>query len=377
MNTLAHEGLATAHWRFGVWTARAWRRMGWRHILLAAVLFLVMEVFGVLGGVFFLPFDPGRSPAEIVLLGLLNGKWATNVLLIYCVLVADEAFSDGVPPLRAYGLAVIAMSTLGPVVRWHLAGLLGWQRMGAPSMLFGALALLFQGGLAVSIYAYWRVTKRAMRRAQAAETERVCNEQRVQAARLLALQSRVEPQMLFDALGRIGVLHVREPQAADALLVDLIALLRAMLPGVRADNSTVEREFALVDAWLRVARDAAHSAARVQMRIAPGAQSIGMAPMLVLPLLRTVLALPNAAQCEWTLTAEAAGGRLIVTLLANSDACAEAADLLANTDLSSLHDRLAQLFGRFARLTVSDRPPALALDLPRLQEDSDDDGPDR
>jgi LytS/YehU family sensor histidine kinase len=243
-------------------------------------------------------------------------------------------------------------------------------------MLFGAAGRIFQGSLAMSIYAYWRVTQRAMRQAQKAETERVRNEQRVQTAKLLALQSRVEPQMLFDALGRIGALHVREPQAADALLADLIALLRAMLPGARADNSTVEREFALVDAWLRVARDAAHGAARVQLRIAPGAQSIGMAPMLVLPLLRTVLALPNAAQCEWTLTAEAAGGRLIVTL-ANSDAGAEAADLLANTDLSSLHDRLTQLFGRFARLTVSGRPPALALDLPRLQEDPDDDGPDR
>jgi hypothetical protein len=356
---------------------RAWRRMGSRHVLLAAALFLLIEVFGVLGGIFFLPFDPGVSPAESILSGLLSGRWITNVLLIYCVLVADEAFNDGVPPLRAYGLAVIAMSSLGPVVRWHLAGLVGWPRSGAPQMLFAALHTLFQGSLVVATYAYWRVTQRAMRRAHAVETERVRNEQRVQAARLLALQSRVEPQMLFDALGRIGALHVREPQAADALLAELIALLRAMLPGARADNSTVEREFALVDAWLRVTRDAAHGAARVRLRIAPGAQSIGMAPMLVLPLLRTVLAVPDAAQCEWTLGAEAAGDRLVVTLLANAEAGAETADLLARANLSSLHDRLADLFGRFARLTVSDRPPALTLDLPRLPEDPDDDGPDR
>ena len=46
--------------------------------------------------------------------------------------------------------------------------------------------------------------------------------------------------MLFDALARVGELHVREPLAADALLADLIALLRAMLPGAKADNSTVE-----------------------------------------------------------------------------------------------------------------------------------------
>jgi LytS/YehU family sensor histidine kinase len=311
---------------------------------------------------------------------LLEGSWLVpNLLIIYCVLVADEAFSDGVPPLRAYGLALIAMSTFVPVVRWNLAGLLGWSRWkgGPPSMLFAALSILFQGSLALSIYAYWRVTQRAMRQAQAAEAERARNEQRVQAAKLLALQSRVEPQMLFDALGRIGALHVREPHAADALLADLIALLRAMLPGARADNSTVEREFALVDAWLRVTRNGAHGAARVQLRIAPGAQSIGMAPMLVLPLLRAVLALPDAARCEWTLSAEVAGDRLIVTLLASGDAGAETADLLARTNLSSLHDRLTNLFGRFARLTASAMPPTLTLDLPRLPEDPDDDGADR
>jgi hypothetical protein len=150
-----------------------------------------------------------------------------------------------------------------------------------------------------------------------------------------------------------------------------------MLPGARADNSTVEREFALVDAWLRVTRNAAHGAARIQLRIAPGAQSIGIAPMLVLPLLRAVLALPDAAQREWTLSAEVAGDRLIVTLLPNADAGAETADLLASTNLSSLHDRLTGLFGRFARLTVSALPPALTLDLPRLPEDPDDDGADR
>ena len=247
--------------------------------------------------------------------------------------------------------------------------------MAPPQMLWTAVGLLLQGGLVVSIYAYWRITQRAMRQAQAAEIERAHNEQRAQAARLLALQSRVEPQLLFDALGRIGELHVREPKAADALLADLIALLRAMLPGPRADNSTVERAFALVDAWLRVTRNAAAGTARVQLRIANGAGSIGIAPMLVLPLLQTVLALPNAGHCEWTLRAESRRDRLIVTLLADSDA---GADLLANANLSSLQDRLAQLFGRFATLTVSARPPALTLDLPRLpEEEPDDDGPDR
>jgi hypothetical protein len=375
MNTLAHEIPAMPrHGHLAEWMARAWRRMGWRHVLLALALQIVRQVFGPLGGVFLYPAAP--PPNWDPLLLYLNGHWAVNgIPIIYCVLVADEAFDDGIPPLRAYGLAVIALAAFCPVADGLMAGLMGWPPYTAQEVAWWGLALLFQGSLGTTIYAYWRATQRAMRRVQASETERVRDEQRIQTARLLALQARVEPQMLFDALGRVGELHAHDPQAADALLADLIALLRAMQPGAKADNSTVEREFALVEAWLRVTRDPVHGAARVQLRMTPEARPIGIAPMLVLPLLRSVLVWPRATESEWVLSAHIASHRLIVTL--QSIASANTDGPLTSTDLSSLHDRLAQLFGRTARLTVSSEPPGLNLDLPHLQEDRDDDRADR
>lgn len=377
MNTLTY-GRGAPEWRLFRWAARAWRRMGWRHVLLALALSVARHLMGPLGGMLFAPFElpPGIDPY----VDYLNGRWMVGTIpIVYAVLVADEAFDDGVPALRAYGLTLVAVAALVPVIRWYAEGLMGWPRgWGAPKMLLGALSLLFQGGLAISIYAYWRVTQRSTRRAQAAQTERVRNEQRVQAANLLALQSRVEPQMLFDALGRIGALHPRDPQAADTLLADLIALLRAMMPGPKTDHSTVEREFALVDAWLNVTGDAAAGTARVRLHMAPEAGPLGIAPMLVLPLLRTVLTAPDVRGCQWGLDARLSGDRLLVTLRADDAHDTEAAAaLIAGVDLSTLRDRLTQLFGRFAHLTASARPPALTLDLPRLQEDPDDDGPDR
>jgi len=381
MNSMAFGAPVTSQWRLAAWAERAWSRLGWRHVLLALAIAIVRQLFGPLGGIIAPPNEGWAATGFDPIVHFLNGSWLLrNGLIVWGVMIADEAFADGVPPLRAYGLALLVLAPLVPVVNWSLAGVFGWPRMGPPSMLFGATGLLLQGSIAISIYAYWRVTGRATRQAQEAETERVRNEQRVQTAKLLALQSRVEPQMLFDALARVGELHVHDPRAADKLLADLIALLRAMLPGARADNSTVEREFALVDAWLRVTGGGSGRPAPVELQIAPDARPVGIAPMLVLPLLRTVLVLPRAARHAWTLSAESSGDHLVVRLAANEFVgdLDEAANLLAGANVSSLRDRVALLFGRYAQLTVSARPPAMTLHLPRLQEeDPDDDGLDR
>ena len=374
MTALTHAVSGLPRWRLLEWAARAWQGMGWRHVVLALALQIGRELIGPLGGILFLPVEVSWDPV----LKYLDGSWMIGGLaIVYCVLVADQAFDDGVPPWRAYGLAVIAFALCVPVVSWAVGGARsGWgQEESALSIVWWAQALLFQGGLGTSIYAYWRVTQRSMRRAQAAETERLRNEQRVQTARLLALQARVEPQMLFDSLGRVATLHVREPQAADALLADLIALLRAIQPRQTTDNSTVEREFALVEAWLRVNGCTAQSASRVRLEMSADCRALGIAPMLVLPLLRAALESHGAADSEWVQSARAAGARLTVTL--QSSAGMDMAALSSSDQVASLHERLSRLFGQTAGLSLLPHVPALKLDLPRLPEDPDDDRSDR
>jgi len=382
MNVLAQDALMTAHWRLAVWAARAWRRMSWRHVLLALLIELVRDAIHPLGGVLFPPAVlPGWDPIEHYVDGSML---AAGLPIVYCVLVADEAFDDGMPALRAYGLAVVVLATVIPIAGRLFMPLL--QGPGGPvpgfdeglaQFVWWLLVGLYEGGFGLAIYAYWRVTQRAMRQAHAAATERVRNEQRLQTARLLALQSRVEPQLLFDALERVGTLHDHDPQAADTLLADLIALLRSMQLGTGAGNATVEREFGLVEAWLRVTRSAGREGVRVQLHMTPGARLIGTAPMLVLPLLRAVLTVPGAAQAQWLLSALVAGPRLQVALQSSGDGGTDAPCTLAATDLAPLREQLARLFGSDAHLTVSPEPPSVTLDLPCLLEDSDDHGIDR
>ena len=163
------------------------------------------------------------------------------------VLVANEAFDDGVPPL-AGPMGVVASRSdcrrADPLLCADAppddppAG----RRLSHRSS--GGHWSSLQGGFGLSIYAYWRVTQRAMRRAQAGETERAYSEQRVQTARLLALQSRVEPQLLFDTLGRVGRCMPRPGGGGCAAGRPDRAAARDAARRDRADNSTVEREFA-------------------------------------------------------------------------------------------------------------------------------------
>ncbi|MEO6565597.1 MAG: histidine kinase [Casimicrobiaceae bacterium] len=90
------------------------------------------------------------------------------------------------------------------------------------------------------------------RAAQAAELARADAQRDIVASRLQVLQARVEPELLFDALGDVKLAYLRDPAAAGALLDDLIAYLRAALPQMRGGHSTLLREAALADAYLKV-----------------------------------------------------------------------------------------------------------------------------
>ena len=381
MSAVVHQISAPSRWPLVVWSTRAWRRLGWRHVLLAWVLQFGRSVFGPLGGVFFFPTDPPAPAYE----QFLDGSWLVGGLsIVFILMVADEAFDDGVSALRAYGLAVLVLALFVPVADWLASGHFGWMRRAAPTIPFWAQVLLFQGGMGVSIYAYGRVIQRTMLRTRAAETERVLNEHRIQSAKLLALQSRVEPQLLFDTLARVAQLHAQEPQAADALLADLIALLRAMQLGSNADNSTVEREFALGEAWLRVAHSAAPNHPCIHLQMAPDAARMGIAPMFVLPMLRAVLvdspaapraADPSEAPDAWLLSARIDAQRLIVQL--ESVTAAQVPGLATSPELASMRKRLYALFGASASLSAATRPARLILELPCQREDVDDDRADR
>jgi hypothetical protein len=106
------------------------------------------------------------------------------------------------------------------------------------------------------------------------------------AARLKVMQARVEPQLLFGVLAEVRDLYKRAPSDADGLLDDLIAYLRAALPQMRGDASTLGREAMLAVAYLKVVPAGRDGRLVAETLIPPELGDLPFPPMVLLPLVQ-------------------------------------------------------------------------------------------
>lgn len=376
MNTLAtpNDGVRPL-----VWCRDTLREWGWRHSALG-VLIGALALFNM-GGVFFFPaeFAYGRNLVyNIVEFGLPA---------VFALRVADRAAADGVPRLLAYGAAVVGVITLGvwvigPLLSPIIGGEADWNAADDAALAF---SLLLPLAVATVAYAAWRRGHDALLRLQAAEVERARQEQIVQSSRLLAQQARVEPQLLFDALGGVREAIGHDGAGADAAerrLGDLIALLRALQPAAGATASTLGREVLLVQAYARVSDAPALQPPRLMLQIDDAVAAARFAPLVLLPALRALAG--DAPHCGWQASATQHHDRLHVEITPSSinDSALTA---LALIDSRALGQRLTSVHGPSARLQTSTGPrPALHIDVPfeaisdnTPSDDDDSTRPDR
>jgi hypothetical protein len=358
-----HIGLPVLQWIVG-----AWRRLGWRHFVIAILLGIAAVMFAPNGGAWLYVGQRGPDP----ILEVLSGQWIVQTFpLIFAALVADEASDAGVGPFLAYGSAIVLSAILLPPLDPVFTRLVGLPPAGRLFNNFLFIELILEGGFFVSAWGYWHVTQRAIGLAHAAEAERVCDQQRLFNARLMTLQARVEPQFLFDALSKVRETHERDAGVADTLLADMISLLRAMLPTTSGATSTVEREFGLARGWVRVQSQIGGCA---ELDIAdPGeAAASALGPMLVLPMLRAAIGGADANAGSWRLAAhltpasKAASGRRLQISLTPGAGQAVASNTHFSADMAAVQERVTQLYGNDGALAwrSSAERTELVLDVP-------------
>ena len=343
-----------------------WRQWGWATCI--AAVFLVAYVMGILKDVLGLGGGPTsmhgwRAPEIITTI-------VTGVLASYFFLLAVRFAEFGVPDGRAgwrrYAMAAAVATVATVALETTLIALLpseaGWNFVPdltamIPKVTWSAANWSLSGGLAVAVYLRFESARRAGEALAAAEIERAVSSRELLATRLEAMQARIEPQFLLSTLAQIEALYDRDVQSGDRMLESFSAYLRAALPQLRGDDSTLEREARLCESYLTIAQLRMGSRLAFSIEIPDELGPSAFPPMLLLPLVDDALRnglepLPFGGRIG--LRARADAGRLHVVV--THDGVIPPKDPTKTPFLGTLSERLEGLYGACARLTFTGEP---------------------
>jgi hypothetical protein len=122
--------------------------------------------------------------------------------------------------------------------------------------------------------------------AQAAHREA---RRRIVQSRLLAVQARIDPELLFEMLEAVRHLYSADARRAENLLDELIIFLRAALPRLRTVSSSLAREAELAGAYARLHALAGSGANCVTLDVATDVMHARLPPGVILPLMADAL----------------------------------------------------------------------------------------
>lgn len=190
--------------------------------------------------------------------------------------------------------------------------------------------------------------------AQAQEQGRIARQQ-LAAAQLSAIQARVDPQLLFDMLATVKRFYELEAPRAERLLDDLSAFLRAALPRLRSERSTLAVEFGLVQAYVRLLSCAGAASIELLIELPAEMATLRFPAGVLLPLLVADGAMPRRV----TLVATAQDQAMRVRM---SDTTVPAA-----ATLERLRRSLSDLYGDHGKLHVRAQGAGaqIQLEVPR------------
>ncbi|OYT93978.1 MAG: hypothetical protein CFE43_01170 [Burkholderiales bacterium PBB3] len=194
-------------------------------------------------------------------------------------------------------------------------------------------------------------------------------------ARLQALQAQVEPHFLYNTLANVQALTEVDPPAANQMVGHLIQYLRASLPKMRENTSTVGQELELVRAYLNILQ--MRMGGRLEFSIAVPDDLLAKSfPPMMLPSL-----VENAIKHGLEPVRE--GGRIDVLVQrivtpqgdritievkdTGKGLVADSTQPGGGVGLSNLRERLAAIYGHNARFTIESNTPrgvVATIDIP-------------
>jgi hypothetical protein len=243
--------------------------------------------------------------ALLLWLLLLGGGYA------YWRLMPNSAPAKAALALLLASAAVAAAdtATAGPRQRINLE-----QGVVASRLTMQLYSGTFSLAMALIFFAHLRLgtaQESAATRVGAAQAAQRALRQQTAAARLKAVQARIDPQLLFDLLEEVRRCYELDAQRAEGLLDELVAFLRSALPRLSHDHSIVSREADVARACVRLRALAAATKVELVLNVDPEAARARCPPGVLLSLSDDVM---RRVQGHCTLQASRIGDDCLISL---------------------------------------------------------------
>ena len=275
---------------------------------------------------------------------------------------------DSAHPLRRLTWAVAGGTAVGMILlllikgyiigdpEYHLDDLHGH---GSPGHFFSTALSGLVMGLCVSLFFLLKIREGIARSAMLkAEADRNLLSKQAVEAELKLMQAQVEPHFLFNTLASVQFLTETDPPKAGQMLGHLLAYLRAALPQLRSDSTTLGQEVDLAQAYLSI----------MQMRMGPRLsfaidvpaqhRPLGVPPMLLMSLVENAVKHglePQAQGGTIRIAARRTADRLAIVVTDDGRGLAE--KIGNGVGLTNLRGRLKALYADRARFTLEEITP--------------------
>ncbi|WP_339939386.1 sensor histidine kinase, partial [Undibacterium luofuense] len=173
---------------------------------------------------------------------------------------------------------------------------------------------------------------------------------------LRLLRAQIEPHFLFNTLGAVQQLALRDGQRAAELTGNLITFLRASLSEIRAEQVTLQEECELIRAYLHVMQ--VRMGARLQFAIDLPVrfQAVRIPSMLILTMVENAIKhgiepSVNPGQIQIRVASDA--GNICILTEDNGVGLSEVQT--GGTGLQNSRERLQLMFGNAAELAIYER----------------------
>jgi LytS/YehU family sensor histidine kinase len=195
-----------------------------------------------------------------------------------------------------------------------------------------------------------------------AEAERLARE--LSESQLRLLRAQIEPHFLFNTLGAVQQLAEHGAPKAAELTANLIAFLRASLSDMRSDQVSLDAEFGLVEAYLRVMQARLGARLRTSLSLPADLAQVRVPSMILLTLAENAIKHgiePSLRGGEVSVSAEAADGT--IRLRVRDSGLGMAATPGEGMGLDNVRRRLQLAYGDKASLALHDAAPGLVADI--------------